>query len=352
MAQSDGEQMNSENRLVYPCGDAPDEAGAVEVAAGVFWLRRPLPFSLAWINVWLLEDGDAWTLVDTGLGDARTCKIWDEAIDTVLKGRPITRIVCTHMHPDHIGCAGYLNRRYGAPLLMTQLEYVTARMLVADTGREAPREGVAFYRAAGWDDAALDTYRRRFGGFGKDVTPLPDSYVRLSEGDELRIGARVWRVVLGNGHSPDHACLWDAEGKLFISGDQILPRISSNVSVHPTEPEANPLRDWLQSCQRFSAMLPEDTLVLPAHNDPFRGVRLRLQNLLTGHRRALDRLLSRLAQPKRVVDLYGVMFARDVPRGHEALATGETLAHLHLLIGEGRAKRTMGEDGVWRYEQA
>ncbi|MET0545864.1 MAG: MBL fold metallo-hydrolase [Caulobacterales bacterium] len=353
MAQMDGEYVPVHDlRLTYPCGEAPDANGAVEVAQGVFWLRRPLPFSLAWINVWLLEDGDGWTLVDTGIGDTPSKKAWDDAAASVLKGRPINRIICTHMHPDHIGCAGYLSRRYNAPLMMTPLEYITARMLVADTGRQAPKEGMDFYRAAGLDDAALELYRSRFGGFGSGVTPLPESYLRLSEGDELLIGRRTWRVVLGNGHSPEHACLWEPEGKLLISGDQILPRISSNVSVHPTEPEADPLLDWLDSCRKLRDFLPEDALVLPAHNEPFRGVHVRLDNLLSGHQKKLDRVWSRLAEPKRVVDLYGAMFARDIGDDPHALAAGETLAHLHRLIGEGRVKRSVGHDGVWRYQQA
>lgn len=354
MAQYDGEYVPVRDpRLTYPCGEPPTAEGIVKIADGVYWLRRPLPFALEWINVWLLQDGDGWMLVDTGIADQFTKDLWASQENTLLEGKPIKRIICTHMHPDHIGCAGVLSRRYDdAPVYMSRLEYITGRLLTADTGKQAPQEGVRFYQASGWDEKAIDYYKSRFGNFGKGTTPLPESYVRLSEGDVLKIGAREWRVVMGNGHSPEHACLWDEAGKLFISGDQILPRISSNVSVYPTEPDADPLGDWLESCAKLLDLLPADTLILPAHNEPFLGVKARLESLLSGHAKKLDRVLSRLDQPKRVIDLYGAMFARDIEAASGQLATGETLAHLQRLIGQRRAKRIVDADGVWWYEKA
>ncbi len=338
-------------RLSYPFPEPPAYEGRLEVAPGVFWLARPLSFSLARINVWLIRDGDGWTLVDTGMGDKPTLDLW-AASDAVREGLPIKRIICTHMHPDHIGCAGELSRRFGAPLHMTALEYVTARVLVADTGRAAPDEGVRFYRGAGWDEAALESYKKRFGGFGRMVTPMPEAYVRLREGDEIDIGVKSSSVVLGYGHSPEHSCLWNPTAKVCISGDQIIPRISSNVSVYPTEPDGDPLGAWLQSCAKLLDLLPNDTLILPAHNEPFYGVKPRLEYLIAGHTKTLDRVWSRLSEPRRVVDLFGAMFARDISSDQDALATGETLAHLHRLIAQGRAKRTMDANGVWYYAQA
>jgi glyoxylase-like metal-dependent hydrolase (beta-lactamase superfamily II) len=338
-------------RLTYPFPDAPPFGERLEVAPGVFWVSRPLSFSLARINIWLIRDGDGWTLVDTGMGDKPTLDLWENA-DAILEGRPIKRIICTHMHPDHIGCAGVLSRRFDAPLHMTALEYITARVLVADTGRAAPEEGVRFYRGAGWGEEALEAYRKRFGGFGRMVTPMPEAYVRMREGDEIEIGGQMWRVVLGYGHSPEHACLWNPTAKLCISGDQIIPRISSNVSVYPTEPDGDPLGGWLQSCAKLLEMLPNDTLILPAHNEPFYGVTQRLEYLIAGHGRTLERVYSRLTEPRRAVDLFGAMFARDISNDQDALATGETIAHLHRLMAQGRVKRTMDGNGVWHYQQA
>jgi glyoxylase-like metal-dependent hydrolase (beta-lactamase superfamily II) len=247
----------------------------------------------------------------------------------------VKRIIVTHMHPDHVGLAGWMSRKFQCELWMTRLEYVTCRMLVADTGREAPEDGVKFYRAAGWSEDDLDHYVARFGGFGRAVSQMPDSFRRLDDGQEIDIGGRTWRIVTGCGHSPDHACLWQPDLNVFISGDQILPRISSNVSVFPTEPEADPLSDWLASCRKLKDIVPADVLVLPAHNEPFHGAHKRLDALVEGHERAMQRVLSRLDEPKRPLDLFTAMFARPIGRDDLGMATGETIAHLNCLKGRG-----------------
>ncbi|MBX3511161.1 MAG: MBL fold metallo-hydrolase [Hyphomonadaceae bacterium] len=313
----------------------------------------PLPFALAWINLWLIEDEGGWVIVDTGVGIEPSREYWRQVFNTTLAGRPVTRVICTHMHPDHMGLAGWICRKFDATLCMSRLEYITGRMLVADTGREAPPEGVRFYRAAGWDEDAIDSYVVRFGGFGKAVSKIPDSYHRLSDGDVLTIGGRPWRVITGNGHSPEHVCLWQEELKLFISGDQVLPRISSNVSVFPTEPNGDPLSDWINSCKKLRAALPNDVLVLPAHNEPFHGLHTRLDALVEGHERALARVLHRLHQePKRAIDLFGALFARKIGGELLGMATGEAIAHANCLINRGLARAVRGEDGVIRYEAA
>lgn len=344
--------------LVYPLGEPPAAGETREIAPGgpnsILWARMPLPFVLQWINVWLLEDAEGWTIVDTGLGMEASREHWRTIFDSpALKGKPVLRVICTHMHPDHVGLAGWITRKFDCRLWMSRLEYFACRMLVADTGREAPADGVRFYRAAGWDEDALDSYRVRFGGFGKVVSRLPDGFHRLSEGDVLDIGGRTWRVVVGNGHSPEHACLLCEELGLFISGDQLLPRISSNVSVFPTEPDADPLSDWLASCAKLKGAIPADVLVLPSHNEPFTGAHARLQDLIDGHERGLSRLEARLAQePRRAVDLFGAIFARKIGPDLIGMATGETIAHLNCLIGRGRARRTLTPEGIAYYESA
>ena len=198
-------------------------------------------------------------------------------------GHPVTRVFVTHMHPDHVGMAGWITRRFGCRLWITRGEYLTCRVLVADTGREAPPEGTEFYRRAGWSEDQLETYRTRFGSFGKTVYALPDSYRRLHDGEIIQIGRYRWEVVVGNGHSPEHACLVCHEAGLLISGDQVLPRISSNVSVFPTEPDADPLGDWLSSIERLRSRIGPDVLVLPAHNEPFKGLHKRLDQIGRAH---------------------------------------------------------------------
>src|SRR5262249_55566911 len=195
--------------------------------------------------------GDGWTIVDTGLALEDTRNHWRAIFDSTLKGKPVTRVICTHMHPDHMGLAGWITRKFEASLWISRLEYISARMLVADTGREAPSEGTRFYEQAGWTEAQIADYKTRFGGFGRLFSRVPDSFRRLSDNQQIEINGRTWRVITGNGHSPDHVSLWQPELKLFISGDQVLPRISSNVSVFPTEPEADQLSDWLNSCKKL-----------------------------------------------------------------------------------------------------
>jgi glyoxylase-like metal-dependent hydrolase (beta-lactamase superfamily II) len=333
-------------RLNYPFARTPATGEALDVAPGVKWLRMPLGGPLGFINVWAVEDGDGWAVVDTGIGGVETEAAWRAAFSGPLARRGVSRVIVTHMHPDHIGMAGWLTREFQCRLWITRLEFLMCRSLAADTGREAPAEAIAFYRAAGWDEAALETYRARFGGFGRALHALPDSFRRLSDGDEVGIGDHAWKVVVGCGHSPEHACLWQPDLKLLISGDQVLPRISSNVSVFPTEPEADPLSDWLTSLARLKTRVPDDVLVLPAHNDPFHGLHARLDHLIAGHERGLARLRDALAEPLRVVDVFSVLFRRRIEGGLLGLATGESLAHLNCLIARGEAQRRRDENGI------
>ncbi|MEH6694462.1 MAG: MBL fold metallo-hydrolase [Hyphomonas sp.] len=353
----DGFQTKTPKRpnLDYPHGDVrPELAEAIQVAPGIEWVSMPLPFSLKFINLWLIDDGDSWTIVDTGMPLKETRSAWKALLDTrVTPEKPLKRVMVTHMHPDHVGCAGWLCYKYGAELWMSRLEYTTCRMLVSDTGREAPQAGIDFYRRAGWNDAQIDNYKERFGGFGRGVSQMPDSFRRLADGDTLQMAGETWQVVMGNGHSPEHSCLYCPALNVVISGDQLLPRISSNVSVHPTEPEADPLLDWMMSCEKLLAHLPEDVLVLPAHNEPFRGAHARLRHLIDGHETALSRLKGRMQKgPLTVMDTFTSLFGRAIKTDEVGMASGEAIAHLNCMIHRGEVIRIAGEDGVDRYALA
>jgi len=333
-------------RLDYPFGPAPAAGATREVALGVTWVRLPLPFRLDHINVWLIEEENGFTVVDTGLNDPRIRDVWESVFASVMKGRPVRRVIVTHLHPDHVGLAGWLTEKFDVPLYMTRTEYLLCRTMVADTGREAPPEGIRFYKAAGFSEEALERYRKRFGFFGSAVHRLPQSFLRMQEGDRLTLGGREWQVVVGRGHSPEHACLICPALNIVIAGDQILPRISSNVSVHPTEPEANPLGDWLSSCARLKSVLPADILVLPSHNEPFRGAHLRLDALIRGHEAALAKLAELCRTPKRAVDVFGALFLGGVSEATYIMAAGESIAHLNYLVAAGRMRRERDVNGV------
>ncbi len=341
--------------LDYPFGEAtPALAETITVAPGIEWVRMPLPFSLKFINLWLIDDGDSWTIVDTGLPLPETKSAWRSLLDArVTEQKPLRRVIVTHMHPDHVGSAGWLCHKYRAELWMSRLEYITCRMLVADTGREAPAAGIEFYRQAGWSDNALENYKSRFGGFGRGVSLMPDAYHRLSDGDEFRMAGATWRVIIGAGHSPEHACLYCPDRNILISGDQILPRISSNVSVHPTEPDADPLEEWLASCRKLLDLIPEDCLVLPAHNEPFTGAHKRLEHLISGHETALTRLRARLEKgPATVLETFVSVFGRAIEGEELSMASGEALAHLNYLKHRGELAVSRTADGVSLYNLA
>lgn len=339
--------------LTYPFTSVPAPGETLEVAPGVRWIRMPMPLMLDHINLWAIDEGEGWAIVDTGLRTPDTTVAWCRLFAGDLKLRSVTRVFVTHMHPDHVGMAGWLTRRFGCRLWMSRLEYMTCRVMVSDLGREAPQDGVDFYRRAGWSEAAIETYRSRFGNFGKYIYALPDSYRRLQDGEEVKIGARAWRVVMGNGHSPEHACLYCPEQKLLISGDQVLPRISSNVSVYPTEPDANPLADWYASLAKVRREVPDDVLVLPAHNECFRGLHARLDALTQGQDRAIERLRQTLREPRRATDVFGVLFGRDIAETDVALlgmATGESVACLNYLVHCGQVDRQIDSGGVAWYQ--
>ncbi|WP_420997642.1 MBL fold metallo-hydrolase [Cupriavidus sp. 30B13] len=341
--------------LEYPCGDAPAPGTVREIVPGLLWIRMPMPFALSHINLWAARDGSGWAGFDAGLQTTETATAWHDlfAAQGALSDG-LTRLFVTHMHPDHIGMAGWLTRKFGCRLWMTRLEYLNCRVLAADTGREAPQDGVRFYRRAGWDDKAIEAYRARFGGFGKFVHALPDSYRRLRDGESLRIGEHEWRVVVGNGHSPEHACFYSEALKILISGDQILPRISSNVSVFPTEPDADPMGDWLASLAKLRREVPDDVLVLPAHNEPFRGLHARIDYLARSQHAALDRLRLALGTPKRAVDVFGELFSRPIGAepGLLGMATGESIAHLNYLLQRGEAVAETDDAGIAWYRAA
>ena len=333
--------------LIYPFEGLPAPGHSTEVAPGVFWLRMPLPFALDHINLWLIEDGEGWAVVDTGIRGRHVKALWEQVFAERLGGRPVTRVIVTHYHPDHVGQAGWLCAHWNAPLWMTRTEFLLARTLILDVRDEPPPEAINFYHRAGYDAAMVETYRLRgYSGYSKSVTRMPVAFRRMVDGETFAIGGRAWQVVVGRGHAPEHACLWCPDLGVMISGDQVLPRISSNVSVHPTEPDADPLTEWLDSLSHVRHLVPADTLVLPAHNEPFRGLHARVTRLLEGHERRLIEVANFCDQPRTALEAMRPMFRRTIDDSERGLAIGETLAHLHCLRTRGVLVRQTNDEGV------
>lgn len=336
----------------YEFDQAPAAGSSVEIFPGLRWVRQPLPIALDHINLWLLYDADTFSIVDTGINTGSSRRVWQEVLNQCVSDRRADKIVATHLHPDHIGLAGWLCETYERPLWMTRAEYLMCRLLCEDTGKPAPSAGVDFYRASGMDEQALERYQASFGRFGQVVWPLPQNYVRIQHGDQLTLGPYTFEIVVGSGHSPEHACLYCDELGVVISGDQILPSISSIVAVWPTEPEANPLKHWLDSCHYLKDRFPDDTLVLPSHGLPFRGAARRLQALIDHHEQRLEALQARCREPQRAVDVFDVLFNSPIDGSNMIMAVGESLAHFNYLRELGTVNRRTDESGVHWYERA
>ncbi|MGH8807471.1 MAG: MBL fold metallo-hydrolase [Noviherbaspirillum sp.] len=342
-----------ESQLDYAFGDTLPPPGQVhEVAPGVFWLRMGLPFALDHINLWLLRDGVGWSVIDCGIASDATRASWENVFASALDGLPVTRVIVTHCHPDHVGLAGWLCERWNAPLWMTTGEYGFARMMSASLPGVDGTAMLPHFQRHGLTDAALlDQLQGRKSYYPNLVPAVPAAYRRMQDKQVFRIGAHEWRVITGFGHAPEHASLYCADLCLLVSGDMVLPRISTNVSVFAVEPDANPVQLYLDSLAKY-ADLPEDTLVLPSHGKPFRGLHVRTGQLVEHHRDRLAEVVAACATPQSAADIVPVMFRRALDAHQLTFALGEALAHLHKLWFDGVLTRTTGADGVVRFQAA
>lgn len=338
--------------LTYPFGDTlPPDGETIEVAPGVRWLRMPLPFALDHINLWLVDDGDGWTIVDCGLKSDKTKGLWERVLDHAGR-RPVTRLFTTHFHPDHMGLAGWLCETHGIEMWTTRTEWMMARSLYLDADDANRREMAEFYRANGVPD---DWYEHSVGmgnTYRRAIAEPPARFRRVHDREAIDIGGRGWEVRVGEGHAPEHAALYCAEAGVLISGDHILPRISPHIGLWASEPEANPLSDYIESIETFRD-LPADTLVLPSHVAPFAGLHDRIQEIQDHHHDRLDKLREAFAgEPMTAYDAIPHMFGRQFEEFHLGLAMGECLAHLAFLEKEGTLASEEDADGVRRFGRA
>lgn len=333
--------------LLFPFPAPPAVGEMTEVAPGVLWLRLALPFRLDHVNVYLLEDGPGWAVVDTGIGDAATQAAWEALLAGPLRGRPVTQVIGTHYHPDHIGMAGWLCGRLGVPLLMSQTEYLTALTISLDPDALDAEPYRSFYLRHGLDADTTVQLLTNGHRYLRMMTGLPRTFRRVIEGETLRIGGRSFAVLTGGGHAPEQVMLWGAEDRLLLCADQVLARITPNVGVSAVDPEGDPLGIFLRSLDALRAVVPADTLVLPGHNLPFRGLHARLDELAAHHAARCGLILDACrAAPRTAADLVPVVFGRAIDDPHQmGFAFGEALAHVNLLLRQGRLGE---EDGRYR----
>ncbi len=335
----------------YPWTEPPAEGEATQIAPGVLWMRLPLPMALDHVNIYALEDAGGWTIVDTGIRSRRGVALWERLLAGPLAGRPVRRVILTHHHPDHIGMAGWLMERFGAELLATRTAWLMARMLIMDEEARPTSQALEHWRRAGMDPEIYAARRdARPYNFADVCAPLPVGYTRLQEGGTVEAAGRVWDVRIGGGHAPEHLTLWSRECNLVIAGDQILPSISPNIGVYATEPEADPLADWLEACDRLARHAREDHLVLGGHKLPFTGLPLRMRQLVENHHGALRRLEAHLARPHTAAECFAPLFKRRIDAGTYGLALVEAVAHLNHLHKLGRVTRRAREDGAWLWQ--
>ena len=355
---------SSDAPLNYPLGEQLPPSGTVaEVAPGIFWLRMGLPFALNHINLWLLRDRlphptqtglmqEGWTVVDCGIDNPATREAWLQVEQQALQGLPILRVLVTHMHPDHMGLAHWLCERWQAPLWMSTSEYQSAMLASHGLSNFGGEATVAFFAAHGWHQAEeLTAVRSRTTYYPSMVPRIPPTYVRLMAGMPVAIGERVWQCISGFGHSPEHMALHDAQNQLLISGDMLLPSISTNISVYAMEPDGNPLQLFLDSLGNM-AHLSDDTLVLPSHGRPFKGASARMAQLRAHHQERLSELLvACTGQARCAHELLPVLFKRALDVHQTTFAMGEAVAHLNLLWLSGQLHRHRGADGIQRFSR-
>jgi glyoxylase-like metal-dependent hydrolase (beta-lactamase superfamily II) len=339
----------TDGALVYPVPEPPAAGRLLEIAPGILWARVPLPFRLDHINVYLIDDGDGWAILDTGIGNDATRALWQALAAGPLAGRRLTRLIVTHHHPDHIGLAGWLCERYEVPLLTSETSYLFCQNVSLRPGALDAKPYRDFYLRHGLDEASTNRVATHGHGYLKMVSGLPPTFERLVAGDTLTIGGRSFDVLTGNGHSPEQVMLYCPADNLFLAADQVLAKITPNISVWAVNPTGDPLGLYMRSLAELKARLPADALVLPGHQLPFYGLHTRVDELIAHHEKRCALIAEACrAAPRSAAELVPVLFTRQLDPHQMSFAFSETLAHVNFMLRRGELTPAEGEGGVER----
>jgi glyoxylase-like metal-dependent hydrolase (beta-lactamase superfamily II) len=331
--------------IAFPQQTPPEEGTVIQVAPGILWTRLKLPYLLNHVNIYLIEDHGGWAAIDTGLGTDTTKAAWEALFAGPLNGARLTRVVCTHYHPDHVGLVGWLTERFAIPLHMPRTEYLQS-LAIQHRAFAANRP---FYETHGLSKEATDTVTTRGQYYLRQVTGLPTQYIRLAAGEALSIGGRTFNILTGGGHAPEQAMLHCAEDNIFLSADQVLARISPNISVDAMEPEANPLGAYLTSLANLRQAIPEGALVLPGHHIPFTGLHTRIDELTTHHAERCAMIADACAiTPHSAAELVPVLFKRELDAHQTSFAFSEVVAHVNYMRFRGELEQFADEKGALR----
>jgi len=335
--------------LDFPHPGPPEPGRTIEIAPGILWARMALPFLLDHVNIYFIDDGHGWALVDTGLGNKATLAAWQPLLDSVLADRPLSRIIATHFHPDHVGAAGFLLTHFDVPLYMSATEYLQCLNLHLDPGALEAQHYRRFYLDHGLDAETTQNVVTGGHAYLKLLSGLSPTYHRVVAGDVVRIGGREFEVLTGGGHSPEQIMLLSRGDKIFLSADQVLAKISPNISVSAVDPEGDPLGQYLRSLQALGSGIDRDALVLPGHNLPFYGLQTRIGGLMAHHESRCDRILRACeTQPRSAAELVPFVYTRKLDPHQMGFAFGEVLAHVNFLLRRGALKPVHSADGIHR----
>ncbi|MEJ5895805.1 MBL fold metallo-hydrolase [Aquabacterium sp. G14] len=346
--------------LNYPWGDTlPHPGHTLTLRPGVHWVRMPLPFALNHINLWALDDVldgcPKWTVIDAGVATEAIRTLWHTLWTGELAGKPLGRMLVTHMHPDHVGNAQWLIEHFSgkepARLWMSAADHLAATLASRETSGYGGDRAADYFQSHGLHHPeGMAKIRERGGYYASMVPDVPYAYRRLMDGMHVQIGERNWTCLAGYGHAPEHMSLYNERDGILISGDMLLPRISTNVSVTDMEPEADALGLFLSSLERMKA-LPTDTLALPSHGLPFTGIHTRIRQLEDHHRDRLHDVMTACRKaPCTAADMLPILFQRSLDLHQTTFAMGEAVAHLNHLWHLGQVRRWQDSEGIWRFE--